>query len=448
MTSDLIWTLPAVDGTSGQVLQTNGAGVLGWVSGSSLSGVGDFKADGSIPMTGALELLSSTDATTPELTFNGDENTGIFQPAPDQIGFSTAGTQAMVINETGRVGIGTATPITNLHVQGNAYLSGRIYGDGAFDSYAYVHGAGVELAGNNRNILSGSKGANLTIAIGSALEQPTGRVTVHNQTSFAEAVGIGTTSPAGLLDVTNGAVGAVGHISTKVMANTTTADSYNVGAYSAGPVGKMIVTSEEGTHRQAMVFSDGNATSTVFGLSTSANSGSTWNPRFVVTQSGFVGLGTSTPDVALDVVGDIEYTGTLTDVSDQRLKEEIKPLESALDKVLALEGVSFVMKGDENKRVEIGVIAQQVEPIIPEVVHTAQNEQKTKSVNYIGFIGYLIEAIKELREYVFNTNATQDREIATLKEQNQQLLEMLKNQKEQMDKMEKTLENLALENKN
>jgi hypothetical protein len=116
------------------------------------------------------------------------------------------------------------------------------------------------------------------------------------------------------------------------------------------------------------------------------------------------------------------------------------PLESALDKILAVQGVSFVMKGDEDRRVEIGVIAQQVEEVIPEVVHTADDEMKTKSVNYIGFIGYIMEAIKELADYVFDKNEEQDRELASLKQQNQQLLEIIQKQQQQLDEINKKLD--------
>ena len=112
-----------------------------------------------------------------------------------------------------------------------------------------------------------------------------------------------------------------------------------------------------------------------------------------------LGIGTD-PSVELDVVGDIEYTGTITDVSDARLKENIEPLNkfgSLLDRIDQIETVSFVMKDDEKRRTEFGVIAQQIENVFPELVHTADDDMGTKSVNYVGLIAPMIEATKELK---------------------------------------------------
>lgn len=115
---------------------------------------------------------------------------------------------------------------------------------------------------------------------------------------------------------------------------------------------------------------------------------------------GFVGIGTNDPEKALDVIGDIQYTGMLFDASDIRLKEEIVPLSkqgSMLEKLGRIDTYSFVMKGDPARHTEFGVIAQELEKIFPDLVSTAQDEMGTKSVNYIGLIAPVIEASKELK---------------------------------------------------
>ena len=94
----------------------------------------------------------------------------------------------------------------------------------------------------------------------------------------------------------------------------------------------------------------------------------------------------------LSVTGSITATGDITAFSDERLKSSIVTLAGALDKVKAMRGVSFVGKLDWKPR--IGVIAQEVEAVIPEVVNT--NEQGLKSVAYGNLVGVLIEAVKEL----------------------------------------------------
>jgi len=80
--------------------------------------------------------------------------------------------------------------------------------------------------------------------------------------------------------------------------------------------------------------------------------------------------------------------------SDERLKKNIKPIEGALDKVTKLVGVEFDWINTDKK--SIGVIAQQVEEVVPELVHT--NSKGYKSVSYGNLVALLIEAIKELSE--------------------------------------------------
>lgn len=87
-------------------------------------------------------------------------------------------------------------------------------------------------------------------------------------------------------------------------------------------------------------------------------------------------------------------TGDLNSTSDERLKENVKPIENALSDITQLEGVSFDWK-DTGTRGH-GFIAQQVEPILPNVVQT-DDETGIKSINYVGMIGHLVEAIKELK---------------------------------------------------
>ena len=117
--------------------------------------------------------------------------------------------------------------------------------------------------------------------------------------------------------------------------------------------------------------------------------------------TGGVGIGTVTPGEALDVVGNIQFTGILIDASDERLKKDITPLQDDTNTVLSrldeISGYSFRMKDDESGQVEYGVMAQEVERVFPELVQTADDEMGTKSVNYLGLIAPLIEASKELK---------------------------------------------------
>ena len=99
--------------------------------------------------------------------------------------------------------------------------------------------------------------------------------------------------------------------------------------------------------------------------------------------------GTYTGNVV--ITGDVEATGTVCSTSDFRVKDNIKTIENALDKVDSLRGVSYTKDG----KAEVGVIAQEVEEVVPEVVHT--NEAGMKSVAYGNLVGVLIESVKELK---------------------------------------------------
>lgn len=135
----------------------------------------------------------------------------------------------------------------------------------------------------------------------------------------------------------------------------------------------------------------------------------------------FIGIGNNAPSVALDVTGDIEYTGQITDVSDQRLKNNIVSLSnrgSMLEKLSSLGVYSFTMKADASKTMEFGVIAQELKPIFPELVKTANDKAGTMSVNYIGLIAPLIQAMKELQTQIEeerSENVQQQSQIDALK---------------------------------
>ena len=92
--------------------------------------------------------------------------------------------------------------------------------------------------------------------------------------------------------------------------------------------------------------------------------------------------------------GDVVAVGTVDSTSDIKLKTNIKTIDNALDKVLQLRGAEYdrIDKGQH----EVGVIAQEVEKVIPEVVHG----DETKSVAYGNMVAVLIEAIKEQNEII------------------------------------------------
>jgi len=97
-----------------------------------------------------------------------------------------------------------------------------------------------------------------------------------------------------------------------------------------------------------------------------------------------------------DITGfrNITATNDITAFSDERLKSDIETIDNALDKVMNMRGVSFTKQAEK----KIGVIAQEVEKVLPEVV----SDGEYKSVAYGNMVGVLIEAIKELKSELDN----------------------------------------------
>lgn len=120
---------------------------------------------------------------------------------------------------------------------------------------------------------------------------------------------------------------------------------------------------------------------------------------FIVDPSGSVGINVDeTNDLPLTykltVSGSVGAIGSFNQISDERLKSEIQPIDNALEKVLDLQGVSFEMGGKK----EVGVIAQDIQKVLPEVV--SEDNKGYLSVSYGNIVGVLIEAIKDLKEEI------------------------------------------------
>ena len=151
-------------------------------------------------------------------------------------------------------------------------------------------------------------------------------------------------------------------------------------------------------------------------------------PAMTILENGNVGIGNINPPDKFHVVGngyfsnfviaekevfingmvagagtsDVRYnatTGRLTQsTSDRRLKENIKTIDGALDKITQLRGVRFTWKEETDGRPQLGLIAQEVKDVLPEVV--SQNKNGYYGVDYTETIGVFVEAIKEQQEMI------------------------------------------------
>jgi len=111
-----------------------------------------------------------------------------------------------------------------------------------------------------------------------------------------------------------------------------------------------------------------------------------------------------TTETGVSITGALTASDNITAFSDKRLKEEIRPIDNALDKVQQISGNTYSRNDliDTNRRYA-GVIAQEIEAVLPEAV--SETLRGTKTVDYNGTIALLIESIKELKAEVDDLKA-------------------------------------------
>ena len=143
----------------------------------------------------------------------------------------------------------------------------------------------------------------------------------------------------------------------------------------------------------------------------------------------------------VQINGSLTMTAVLSP-SDAKYKKNIEPLKSSLDKVMKLKGVIYDWKYEEypargfGKSRQIGLIAQDVETVIPEIVHT--DGKGYKSLTYDKLVPVLIEAIKEQQKAINEKSHMLDEQQATIK--------MLVDKLDKLDKLEAKLNKLESKN--
>ena len=326
-------------------------------------------------------LLKSTIGTDFLLALNASQVSAV-------AAFSNANTKATI--QADKVGIDTADPQSKLHVNsedaeasltlsrdGNNMVSGQGIGSIVFpadyNGTPTNYGKIVTYA-NALSALRGSIDFKVKSTSGNLL---TG-LTLYG-TSSGVNVGINTTTPAYLLDVRNGTLsGAIARFSA-------------VNAH---------VIIESSTAGPAVLHLKPNVTgnkSGQFKVTTGEGYNFRWsNDAASTAEVTYMKLDTSTTGGGdLTVKGDVIAYGA---PSDERYKENIKPIESALDKALKLQGVTFDWKESDSIldiKEDIGFIAQDVQKVVPELVR--ENEDGKLSLRYQGITPILLEAIKELK---------------------------------------------------
>ena len=220
-------------------------------------------------------------------------------------------------------------------------------------------------------------------------------------------VGIGTTSPLTLTEIqggltTTGAILTLSSKETSTVANDVLGRiNFRAALDAAG--GDAILT---GAGILAIAEDTFSATVNKTSLQFQTGASEAATTKMTILSSGNVGIGTTDPGYKLTVAGTAWVTSGAWSGSDVRWKQNIQPVNGALDKVLQLSGVSYTWRKNEfpenefDDKTHLGFIAQDVEKIVPELVTTGPDGYK--GIDYSGFSALLINAIQEQQTKIEN----------------------------------------------
>jgi hypothetical protein len=288
----------------------------------------------------------------------------------------------------GNVGIGTTTPEGILQVHGTLSISNNaVIGQGL--------GYGTSTAGSSTTLKLYDSSTGDTVLNNQQYNiqlQTAGgsKITILNGGN----VGIGTTSPSANLDI-KGAQDTAGQISLQLRSGNSNSN------FSSNQITFGYANTAEYRHAIKTRHNGGSVAGNAidFYVWTGGDAVGTIGTTRVMSINGTsVGIGTSSPAYTLDVSGTIRATGDVIAYSDARVKDNVKTIENALEKITSLRGVSYTRKDTDDKSLKIGVIAQEVLPIIPEVV--SKDQHGNYSVSYGNIVGLLIEAVKEQQKQI------------------------------------------------
>jgi hypothetical protein len=307
----------------------------------------------------------------------------------------------MTLDGSGNLGLGILTPSYKLHVNGNANIVGEYYKNGS----VFIPDNAYNLSGSP-NITVGTIRAGGTIASVNASAWDHLRLFHDGATAFFDAGG----AESGIaFRIDNTAVGYPAASYTERMRITTAG---NVGFNNDAPIsitnattlslakcgagyvtsGRIIIAQDfnNGSVRKCMMGYDNSFNETFGDFGTANNSTGTWINHISIIYNA------PASSIVVGSTGNVLMTYGYSS-SDQKIKTKIKTIDNALWKVQQLRGVYYTHIIENVK--SIGLIAQEVEHIIPEAV-TENHNNNIKAIAYGNLVGLLIEAIKEQQEEI------------------------------------------------
>jgi hypothetical protein len=434
-TEVLVWN----NSFGGRVERRAASGLIGatvWaLTGNAITSAWNGTSGNFLGTTNAQPLVIATTNTAP----------------PQPIQFWTGNTERMRITATGDVGIGTNAPAQKLHVVGNVQFTGALMPAGvagSTDQLLVSQGPSAtptwkSLSGAAGQITIASSPTALTVELantgvspgtyGTATEVP--RITVDAKgritgvTTVTISGGLPTGSAAGQVLLWDGSAwtattlgGDIGSVSGTGAVEVsglcgTPLNCSVIGALGSGDNGKVLMW--DGTTLQWTAQS----VAAAGGWSLSGNSvgsadflGTTNNQPLIIKTNGvermrilagtagdpnpgFVGIGVTNPThrVHLPNINAAAGRGlanSWVNYSSMRWKEEIRPIENALERVMQLRGYHFRWKPEYGGGEDIGFLAEEVARVVPEVV-SYEPDGQVAGMDYARLTALLVEALKE-----------------------------------------------------
>jgi hypothetical protein len=319
-------------------------------------------------VTNSIWTASPGSNSAPSLTFSGNTSTGIFFPSTNTVAISTAATEALRVDSSGRVGIGTTSPIGVLDVRGDVYLGSTIVGVSTYARTA------ANWNYSTFNVIRNSSNASTTKAI---------------EFSY-DGDAIGNTSIGGtnaIWSFTNGTSPTTGSTTSGLQSGLTYAAYYGHRWNVNGTEAMRIDSSGNVLLNRATQIS-----SEKFGIEVSGSTqfaylrstGTSGNPTLFRIASGVFsgGIGASGNFIYCEdggsskfyVLGNggiANYSASNTNLSDRREKTNFAPAGEYLSKIcnIPVQTFNFIDQNlEEDGDLTLGVVAQDVQAVAPELI--------------------------------------------------------------------------------
>lgn len=286
----------------------------------------------------------------------------------------------MTLDHNG-LGLGVTQPSANLHVAGNALLGDLQVDGGANVSTFSINGMSFPLSvGSTNQMLTFGSDGNL-------------------HWSFVDASTVSGVAPSSL---GNSILGANDQLSARValgLGSIASQSNTSIELTGGNINGVAIGGASASSGNFSSLVVSGNtllgSSNTTF-VKGDAAGGNVWFAGNLISKSATYSLGTAShPWQEI-------YATDLVSTSDERLKKDIEPLEYGLDAVMKLNPVCYNWKNRDTSNKTLGLLAQDVENVISEVVNTADDEIGSRGIRYSNLIPVLIKAIQDQQVVIHN----------------------------------------------